>query len=45
MNTPMTLEPTNWRKPAGDAQEWLLGVMHIDVKLFAQINKVGLHQR
>jgi hypothetical protein len=42
----MTLEPTNSAKtPAGDAQEWLLGAMHIDVKLFAQINKVGLHQR
>jgi len=34
-----------WRKPAGDAHEWLLAAMHNDLKLFAQINKVGLHPR
>jgi hypothetical protein len=31
------VELPTWRKPAGDAQERLLGAMHIDVRLFAQI--------
>jgi hypothetical protein len=41
MDTPMTLEPTN----LAGSLPGMLRSGNNDLKLFAQINKVGLHQR